>query len=81
MNELLEVLRVQGARIAFKITVKKTKSLRLGISEGENVMLDNRKIDQVDSITYLIIITSKDSGCSKDVRSGIARAQSVFFRS
>jgi hypothetical protein len=28
MNKLLEVLRVQGARIGLKINVKKTKSLR-----------------------------------------------------
>ena len=33
MNELLEVLQVQGTRIGLKIKVKKTKSLRLGISE------------------------------------------------
>ena len=30
MNEVLEVLRVQGAKIGLKINVKKTKSLRLG---------------------------------------------------
>ncbi|XP_065564259.1 DDB1- and CUL4-associated factor 13-like [Artemia franciscana] len=37
MNELLEVSRVQDARIGLKITVKKTKSLRLGRSEDEKV--------------------------------------------
>ena len=36
MNEFLGVLRVQGARIGLKISVKKTKSLRLRISEDEN---------------------------------------------
>jgi hypothetical protein len=35
MNDLLEVLRVQGTRIGLKINDKKTKSLRLGISEDE----------------------------------------------
>ena len=30
-----------------------TKSLRIGISEDEKVMLGNEKIDQVDSFTYL----------------------------
>ena len=39
MNELLDVLRVQGARIGLKVNVKKTKSLRLGISEDENGQL------------------------------------------
>ena len=48
MNEFLEVLRVQGARISLKINVKKTKSLRLGISEGEEVMLH---IKWTDSLT------------------------------
>jgi hypothetical protein len=31
MNELLKILRVQGARIGLKMNVKKTKSLRLRI--------------------------------------------------
>ena len=41
MNEFLEVLQVKGARIGLKINVKKTKSLRLGISEDEKVTLGN----------------------------------------
>ena len=45
MNELLKILRVQGARIGLKINVKKTKSLRLGISEDEKMTLRNEKID------------------------------------
>ena len=54
----LEVLRGQGARIGLKINVKKTKSLRLGISEDEKVTLGNEKIDQVGSFTYLGSIIS-----------------------
>ena len=42
MNELLEVLRVQGAKIGLKVNVKNTKSLRLGISEDEKVTLGNK---------------------------------------
>ena len=48
--------------------VRKTKSLRPGISEDEKVTLGNKKIHQVDSFTYLgIIIISKDGGSSEDV--------------
>ena len=43
-------------------------------------MLSNKKIDQVDSFTCVGSIISKDSGCSEDVKSGIAKAQGVFFR-
>ena len=39
MNEFLEVLRVQGAKICSKIDISKTKSLRLGISEDEKATL------------------------------------------
>ena len=80
MNEFLEVLRVQGAKIGFKINVKKTKSLTLGISEDEQVTLGNEKIDQVGSFSYLGSIISKDGGSSEDVKSRIAKAQ-VFFHS
>jgi hypothetical protein len=41
MNKPIEVLRVKGARIGLKINVKYTKSLRPGISEGEEVKLGN----------------------------------------
>ena len=45
MNDILEVLRAQGARIGLKINVKKTKSIRLGISEDEKMAVGNKKID------------------------------------
>ena len=69
---------VQGARIGLKINVKKTKPLRLGISEDEKMTLGNESFDQVGSFTYLGIIISKDSGSSEDVKSRIAKAQGVF---
>ena len=78
MNELLEALRVQGARIGLRINVKKNKSLRLGISEGGKVTLGNEKIDQVASFTNLGSIISKDGGSSEDVKSRIAKTQGVF---
>ena len=78
MNELLEVLRVQGARIGLKINVMKTKSLRLGITEDEKVTLGNEKIDQMGSFTHLGSIISKNGGSSENVKSRIAKARGVF---
>ena len=49
MPEFLEFLRAQGVWIGFKIDVKKNKSLRLGITNIEEVILGNEEIDQVDS--------------------------------
>ena len=64
MIEFLEVLRVQGARIDLKINVNETKSLRLEITEDEQVTLGNEKTDQVESFTYLgSSIISKYGGC------------------
>ena len=79
MNEFLEVLRVHGAKLGLKISVKKTKSLRLGISEDEQVTLGNEKIDKVWSFSYLGSIISKDGGSSEDVKNRIAKVQGVFF--
>nr|CAG4635493.1 EOG090X07G2 [Artemia franciscana] len=64
-----------GARIVVKINFKKTKSLRLGISEDEKVTLGNEKIDQVDGFTNLGYIISKEGGNSEDFKSRIAKAQ------
>ena len=69
---------VQGVRIGLKINVKKTKSLRLGMSYDEKVTLGNEKIDQVTSFTYLGSIISKDARSSEDVKSRIAKTQGVF---
>ena len=69
---------MQGARIGLKFNVKKTKSLRLGISEDEKMTLGNEKIDQVGSFTYLGNIISKDGGSSEDVKNRIAVVQGVF---
>ena len=55
------------------------KTLRLGISEDEQVTLGNEKIDQVGSFSYLGSIISKDGGSSEDVKSRKAKAQGVFF--
>ena len=69
----LEVLWVHGAKIGLKINVKKTKSLRLGMSEDEKKTLDNEKIDQVGSFTYFGIIISKNDGSCEDVKSRRAK--------
>ena len=61
-----------------KIDVKKTKSLRLGISEDEKVTLGNEKIDLVGSFTYLGSFIIKDGGSSEGVKNRIAKAQGVF---
>ena len=47
INDLQEVLRVQGTKKGLKINVKKTKSLRLETSKDENVTLGNEMIDQM----------------------------------
>jgi len=74
MNGFLEVLTVQDVRIAFTINTQKTKSLKLGIGEGEEVMLGNQKISRVNSFTYLRSIIRKDAGYIEDVKNRIAMA-------
>ena len=74
MNELLEVI----ARIGLRINIKKTKSIRLRISENENVTLGNVKIDPVGSFTYLGSIFCKEGGSSEDDKIGIAKAKGVL---
>jgi hypothetical protein len=78
MNTILKILQVHGARIGLKINLEKNKSLRLGISESEEVVSGNKKIDQVDRLNYLCSIISKDGGCNEDVKSRTAKAHGVF---
>ena len=48
MDDFLDVLIVQGTGTGLKINVNQTKPLGLGVTEGEEVMLSNEKIDQID---------------------------------
>jgi len=77
-NVFLEIFIVHGARISLNVNVKKAKLLRLGISEGEEVMLGKEKVNQVDSFTYIGSIISKDSGCNKDIKSKILKTEGVY---
>ena len=79
MNQLSKVLQVEGARICLKINVKKTKSLRLGITEDEKQTLGNEKIYQAGSFTYLGSIISKDVGISEDIKNRITETQDFFL--
>ena len=50
----------------------------MGISQDERLMKGNKKIDQVDSFTYLSSIIGKDGGNNKDVKSRITTDQGIF---
>ena len=63
-----------------KIDAKKIKLLRMGMSKGEELMLDDEKIFQVDSSPCQGSIIRKDSGCSKDVKSTTSKAHGVFYQ-
>ena len=78
MNRFLEVLPVHCGRLGLNINIKKTKLLRLGISECEKVTLASEKIDQMVCFTYLGSIICKDDGSSEGFISRIPKAQGVF---
>ena len=61
------------------INFKKTESFRLGMNDGEEVMLGNEKIGHVDNFTSLGSIIDKGSGCREDVKGRIDKVESVFF--
>ena len=56
INELLEVLWVQGARIGLKVNFKKTKSLRLGISKDGKVALVNKKLVRWAALLTIVVL-------------------------
>ena len=53
INEILKVLRVEGARVGLKTNVMRSKSLKLRLSKDEKVTLGNEMTDQLGSFTCL----------------------------
>ena len=70
MNKILEVFQVQGAKISLKINVKKTKSLRLGISEDEKVTLGNEKMIRWTASLNLVVLLVKTVEAVKMIKVG-----------
>ena len=54
---------------------RRSKLLRIGISEDENAMPGNKKINQLDILGSII---SKDGECFEDGKSRIAKTQGVL---
>ena len=54
---------------------------RLGMTEGEEMVLGNKNIDKMDCFIYLGSIIYKDDGYSENVKSRAAKALGIFFGS
>ena len=65
MNELLEVLQVQSDSIGLKIIVKKTKSLRRGISEDERWGWVTKRLIRWAASLTLVVLLVKTVGAVK----------------
>ena len=72
-------MRVWRVRIGLKTYVKMTKSLRLRIRKGGEVMFGNEKIYQVNNFTYKDSVISTDGGCGDKVKSRVTKAWSFFL--
>ena len=64
--------------VGLQIHAGKSKVLRMSTCNREEITLDRKPIEEVDSFCYLGSILDKEGGTEADIKSRIGKAQAVF---
>ena len=78
MQKMLERLGKESAKTGLKINVKKTKEMRIAMTNKEPLYIHNEIIERVTQFTYLGSITDNTGGTEADIKARIRKAQAAF---
>ena len=78
MRDKTQDLEEQSAKVGLKINVTKTKLMRVGTKQGDDVMIAGEQIEEVDESRYLGSIMSKKGGTEEDIQARTGKARQVF---
>jgi hypothetical protein len=78
IQKMLERLGKESAKAGLKINVKKTKEMRIALTNKAPVYIHNEIIERVTQFTYLGSITDNTGGTDVDIKARIRKAQAAF---
>ena len=78
MKEKGERLQETGGQVGLKISIQKTKEMRIAARQQESLELHGEAIERVSEFTYLESIISETGGTDEDITARIRKAQSTF---
>ena len=73
-------LNVEATRVGMKISVEKTKTMRMNSKNQDRVTIDGQDIEDVEEFTYLGATICKEGGGMKDIKNRISKARGAFVR-
>lgn len=82
MRTMLELLAQHGSEYGLNLNASKTKYMIISKSNHDNqqLVINNKKIQRVNHITYLGCLLNDDWDHSREIRQRIEKARSVFLR-
>jgi len=75
---MLERLGKESAKVGLKINVKKTKEMRIALTNKQPLYVYNEIIERVTQFTYLGSIVDNTGGTEVDLRARTRKAQAAF---
>ena len=80
IQQKTQSLHENAIRVGLKINIKKTKVMRLNSNIREQVQIDGKTIDDVDTFTYLGGVVTSKGGCDEDISNRLCKAKTQFRR-
>src|SRR3984885_2110199 len=81
MKELTSKVQEEAAKVGLTINAEKTKIMKIGKwLDTEEIMIENKEIEVVDTFCYLGSSMKADSSCDEEIRVRIGKANTAFGR-
>lgn len=80
IQQKVRSLSTNSKATALKIYSEKTKLLRLNTTNNEEVQVDDRDIDDVESFVYLVAHVSLCGGTEDDIKVRLGKARAAYSK-
>jgi len=82
LQKIMDCLNATAERYGMKINIKKTKVMKVSRVTGDkiNILINGKKIDQVQSFKYLGSTLTEDGRCESEIKIRIALAKEAFSK-
>ncbi|KAK3082831.1 hypothetical protein FSP39_006593 [Pinctada imbricata] len=80
IQQKTQSLHENASGVGLKINISKTKVMRLNSNIKEQVKIEGKKIEDVETFTYLGGVVTSKGGCDEDISNRLCKAKTQFRR-